>query len=83
MTLAWVQRRNILVPKYRMLWKRTLEDANSGGEVVNTAGGLEGGSEDLDGGNEIVSEAVVQVALFAKKYALVNCWIGADIGAAC
>lgn len=50
-----------------MLWKRTLEDANSGGEVVNTAGGLEGGSEDLDGGNEIVSEAVVQVALFAKK----------------
>lgn len=49
-----------------MLWKRTLEDANSGREVVNTAGGLEGGSEDLDGGNEIVSEAVVQVALFAK-----------------
>ena len=50
-----------------MLWKRTLEDANSGGEVVHTAGGLEGGSEDLDGGNEIVSEAVVQVALYATN----------------
>jgi hypothetical protein len=49
-----------------MLWKRTLEDANSGGEVVDTAGGLESGSEDLNGGNEIVSEAVVQVALFPK-----------------
>lgn len=50
----------------RILRKRTLEDANSGREVVNTAGGLEGGGEDCDGGNKIVGEAVVQVALFAK-----------------
>ena len=55
------------MPQDRMLWKRTLEDANSGGEVVDTAGGLESGSEDLNGGNEIVGEAVVQVALFAKR----------------
>lgn len=51
--------------KDKMLWKRTLENANSGREVIDTAGSLESGSEDLNGRNEIVSEAVVQVALFS------------------
>lgn len=41
----------------------TLEDADSGGKVVNTASSLQGRGEDLDGGDEIVGEAVVQVAL--------------------
>jgi hypothetical protein len=41
----------------------TLEHPDGGGEVVDTAGGLEGGGEDLDGGDEIVGEAVVQIAL--------------------
>jgi hypothetical protein len=40
-----------------------LEDTDGSREVVNTAGSLQGGAEDLNGGNEIVSEAVVQVAL--------------------
>jgi len=43
---------------------RTLEDTNGSGEVVDTAGGLQGGGENLDGGDEIVGEAVVQVALY-------------------
>ena len=51
-------------------WDRTLEDADSGREVVHAAGSLESGSEDLDGGDEIVSEAVVQVAL--RKYRLAS-----------
>ena len=42
---------------------RTLEDTDSSGEVVDTAGSLQGSSEDLNGGDKIVSEAVVQVAL--------------------
>lgn len=42
---------------------RTLENTNSGGEVVDTASSLQSRREDLDGGNEIVGEAVVQVAL--------------------
>lgn len=41
----------------------TLENTDGGREVVDTAGGLQGGSEDLNGGDEIVGEAVVQVAL--------------------
>jgi hypothetical protein len=47
-------------------WSRTLENADSGREVVHTASGLEGSGEDLNGRNEIVSEAVVQVALLRK-----------------
>ena len=43
--------------------KRTLEDADSGGEVVDAASGPESGGEDLNGRDEIVGEAVVQVAL--------------------
>lgn len=42
---------------------RTLENTDGSGEVVDTTSGLQGGSEDLNGGNEIVGEAVVQVAL--------------------
>jgi hypothetical protein len=45
---------------------RTLENTDSGGEVVDTAGGLQGGAENLNGGDEIVGEAVVQVALYQK-----------------
>lgn len=41
----------------------TFEDAHGGGEVVDAAGGPEGGGQDLDGGDEIVGEAVVEVAL--------------------
>jgi hypothetical protein len=50
---------------------RTLENTDGGGEVVDTAGGLEGGSEDLDGGDKIVGEAVVQVALDKSNQSLV------------
>lgn len=48
-----------------IIWKvfRTLEDTDGSGEVVDTAGGLQGGAEDLNGGDEIISEAVVQVTL--------------------
>lgn len=74
--LILVQRRSV-----RGVLLRTFEDPDSGGEVVNAAGGLEGSGENLNRGDEIVSEAVVQVALFAG--ALVICRIGADIEAAC
>ena len=43
----------------------TLEDADSGGEVVDAAGSLESGSENGGGGDEIVGESVVQVALIS------------------
>lgn len=42
---------------------RTLENADSGSEVVDSAGSLEGGGDDRDGRDEIVGEGVVQVAL--------------------
>ena len=41
----------------------TLEDTDGSGEVVDTASSLQGSAEDLNGGDEIVGEAVVQVAL--------------------
>lgn len=41
----------------------TLEDTDGSGEVVDAAGSLQGGAEDLNGGDKIVGEAVVQVAL--------------------
>lgn len=44
-------------------WGHTLEDANSGGEVVDAAGSLQGSSEDLNGGDKVVGEAVVEVTL--------------------
>lgn len=43
--------------------KRTLEDSDSRGEVVDTPGSAESGSDDCRGGDEIVGEAVVQVSL--------------------
>jgi hypothetical protein len=43
---------------------RTLEDADGGGEVVDSPGGPEGGGQDGRGGDEIVGEGVVQVALW-------------------
>lgn len=43
----------------------TLEDADSGREVVDAAGSLESGGENGGGGDEIVSESVVQVALIS------------------
>lgn len=45
----------------------TLKNADGGGVVVDAASGLQGGGKDLDGGNEIVSEAVVQVTLSVKR----------------
>ena len=47
-------------------WVHTLEDADGGGEVVDSPGGLEGGGEDGGGGDEIVGEGVVQVALLSE-----------------
>ena len=43
--------------------KRTLKNAHSGGEVVDTPGRTDSGSDDGWRGNEIVGEAVVQVSL--------------------
>jgi hypothetical protein len=42
---------------------RTFKNPDGSGEVVDTAGSPQGGGEDLDGGNEIISEAVVEVTL--------------------
>lgn len=42
---------------------RTFEDSDGSGEVVDTAGSLQGSSDDGGGGDEIVGEGVVQVAL--------------------
>ena len=52
-----------------MRWNcaHTLENADGSREVVDTAGGLQGRSENLDGGDEIVGEAVVQVALSSGR----------------
>lgn len=47
--------------------RRTLEDANGSGEVVDAAGSLQGSSEDLNGGDKVVGEAVVEVTLEAGK----------------
>lgn len=42
---------------------RTLEDPDSGGEVVDTTGSLQGSSKHLNRGHEIVGEGVVEVSL--------------------
>lgn len=42
---------------------RTFKDADGSGKVVDSAGGLEGSGDDGGGGDEIVGEGVVQVAL--------------------
>ena len=52
---------------------RTLENADSGSEVVDSAGSLEGGGDDRDGGDEIVGEGVVQVALFENVALVLAC----------
>jgi hypothetical protein len=39
------------------------EDADSGGEIIDPARGLESGDDDGRRGNEIVGESIVQVAL--------------------
>ena len=54
------------VPEYTRVGcseKRTLENSDSRGEVVDTPGSAESGSDDRGGGDEIVGEAVVQVSL--------------------
>lgn len=43
--------------------ERTLKDADGGGKVVDPSGGLEGSGDDRGGGDEIIGEGVVQVAL--------------------
>lgn len=67
-TLALMPVRGVLVIglnwEFGIGWlAHTLEDADGSGEVVDTAGSLQGSAEDLNGGDEIVGEAVVQVAL--------------------
>jgi len=42
---------------------RTLEDPHGGGEVVDPPGSAQSGDDDRRRGDEIVGEAVVQVAL--------------------
>jgi hypothetical protein len=44
-------------------WRRTLENTDSRGEVVDTPGSAESGSDDGRRGDEIVGEAVVKVSL--------------------
>ena len=63
---------------YRGYWEKTerrggttFEDANGGGEVVDATGSLEGGGENFDGGDEVVGEAVVQVALGGVSESLI------------
>lgn len=56
---------------------RTLEDTDGSGEVIDTTGSLESGGEDLNGRDEIVGEAVVQVTLRLKESILL---VRADIG---
>lgn len=51
---------------------RTFEDANSGREVVDAASGLQGGGEDLNGRDEIVGEAVVQIPLYRGHHVSLN-----------
>lgn len=45
-----------------MVW-HTLKDADGGGVVVDTSCGAESGREDRGGGDQVVGEGVVQVAL--------------------
>ena len=47
----------------RSLWRRTLEDPDSSGKVIDPPGGLESSNDDRGGRNQVVSEGVVQVAL--------------------
>lgn len=46
---------------------RTLEDADSGGEVVDSPGGAESSGEDGGRGDKIVGEGVVEVALWLLR----------------
>lgn len=41
----------------------TLEDADGGGKVVDSPGGLQSGGDNGRGGDQVVSEGVVEVAL--------------------
>lgn len=43
--------------------RRTLENTDGGGEVVDSSGSLQSGSHDGDGWDEIVSKGVVKVSL--------------------
>lgn len=47
--------------------RRTLKDADGGREVVDPPSGAESGGEDGGGGDEIVGESVVQVALWGGE----------------
>ena len=44
-------------------YANTFENPDGGGEVVDTTRSAQGSGENFNGGDEIVSEAVVQVAL--------------------
>lgn len=53
----------VVLPLVLNLGLDALEDADGGGEVVNPPGGLEGSSDDRGGGDKVVGEGVVEVAL--------------------
>ena len=48
-----------------------LEDAHGGGEVVDAAGGAQGGGDDRGRGDEVVGEGVVEVSLWGERM-----WLG-------
>jgi hypothetical protein len=48
---------------WRGVGRRTFEDSDGGGEVVDSTGSLESGNDDRRSGDQIVGEGVVQVAL--------------------
>lgn len=52
--------------------RHTFEDTNSGREVVDTASSLQGRSEDLNGGDKVIGEAVVEVTLGRHKLNIVS-----------
>lgn len=43
--------------------RHTFEDTDSSAEVIHSSGSLEGSGDDRGGGDEIVGEGVVEVAL--------------------
>jgi len=47
--------------------EQTFEDSDSSGEVVHPAGGAQGSRKNLNRGNKVVGEGVVQVALYRKQ----------------
>lgn len=51
----------------RIQLTHTFEDTDSSAKVVDPSGGLEGSGDDRGGGDEIVGEGVVEVALISDQ----------------